>query len=159
MDEEISHQTSACNLNRSFAKVYACNKIPLYGILYIHICDTYVHALCIEERPTMKQLQEVMRIEDIDIITQWRDLGLELVDSNKILKVIEANHPSDVNTCCRLMFEKWLEKTPDASWSQLIIALSNIDMNTAADAVSKLFKSGIIYHIHLRSYIKFLIQT
>ena len=83
-----------------------------------------------------------MRIKNIDITTRWRDLGLELVDSNKILKVIEADHPSDVNTCCRLMFEKWLERTPDASWSQLVTALNNIEMNTAADAVNKLFKSG-----------------
>ena len=83
-----------------------------------------------------------MRIEDIGLITQWRDLGLELVDSNNVLKVIETDHPNDVNTCCRMMFEKWLEKTPDASWSQLITALNNIKMNTAADAVSKLFKSG-----------------
>ena len=84
-----------------------------------------------------------MRIEDIDIITQWRDLGLELVDSNKILKVIEADHPSDVNTCCRVMFEKWLDMKPDASWSQLVTALNNIKMNTAADVVSKLFYSGM----------------
>ena len=83
-----------------------------------------------------------MRSEDIDIITRWRDLGLELVDSNKILKVIETNHPSDVDTCCRLMFEKWLEKTPDANWNQLVTALNNIEMATAADAVRKLFKSG-----------------
>ena len=84
-----------------------------------------------------------MRIEDIDIITQWRDLGLELVDSNKILKVIETDHPSDVNTCCRVMFEKWLDMKPDASWSQLVTALNNIKMNTAADVVSKLFYSGM----------------
>ena len=83
-----------------------------------------------------------MRTEDIDIITRWRDLGLELVDSNKILKVIETNHPSDIDTCCRLMFEKWLEKTPDANWNQLVTALNNIEMATAADAVRKLFKSG-----------------
>ena len=84
-----------------------------------------------------------MRIEDIDIITRWRDLGLELVDSNKILRVIETNHPSDVDTCCRLMFEKWLDNTPNASWSQLVTALDTIEMATAADAVRKLFKSGI----------------
>ena len=83
-----------------------------------------------------------MRIEDIDITTQWRNLGLELVDSNKTLKVIEADHPSDVNACCRLMFEKWLEAKSDASWSQLVIALENIKMYTAANAISKLFKSG-----------------
>ena len=89
----------------------------------------------------MKQLLEVMRLNDIDIATRWRDLGLELVDSNRVLRVIEADHPSDVDTCCRLMFEKWLDMTPDASWSQIVAALNRIKMNTAADAVSKLLKS------------------
>ena len=101
------------------------------------MCISYVS---IEERPTIKELQEVMRIKDFDI-TQWRDLGLELVDSNQALKVIKANHPSDVVSCCFAMFEKWLEMTPGASWSQLVVALNTIKMNTAADAVSKLLKS------------------
>ena len=87
----------------------------------------------------MKQLVEVMRIKDIGIATRWRDLGLELVDRYKVLKVIEANHPSDVDSCCCVMFEKWLDMTPNASWSQLVTALNNIEMNTAADAVSKLY--------------------
>ena len=83
-----------------------------------------------------------MRIEHIEIATKWYELGLELVDSNKALKVIETDHPHNTNTCCRLMFEKWLEVKSDASWSQLVTALDNIKMNTAADAVRKLFKSG-----------------
>ena len=97
----------------------------------------------VEDRPDIKRLQEIMRIEDIDIITRWHDLGLELVDSNRILKVIGADHPSDVNTCFYVMFEKWLGKTPNASWDQLVTALNNVEMNTAADAISKHFKSGM----------------
>ena len=104
--------------------------------LFPHIC------LDAEEHPTMKQLQEVMRVKGVDIVTQWRDLGLELVDSNKILKVIEADHRNDASTCCRVMFEKWLEMKPNANWNELVTALNNIEMNTAADAISKLFKSG-----------------
>ena len=104
---------------------------------------SYVNDICcVGGRPSIKQLAEAMRMEDFDISTQWRDLGLELVDSNKILRVIEANNRNDVNTCCRVMFEKWLEMTPDASWNQLIIALITIKMNTAANAISKLLKSG-----------------
>ena len=90
----------------------------------------------------MKQLQKVMRLEGVDIVTQWRDLGLELVDSNKILKVIEADHRNDTSACCRVMFEKWLKMKPNANWNELVTALNNIEMNTAADAISKLFKSG-----------------
>ena len=99
--------------------------------------------LDIEDSPTIQQLVNVMRIEHIEIATKWYELGLELVDSNKALKVIETNHRNDVNTCCRLMFEKWLEVKSDASWSQLVTALDNIEMKAAADTVRKLFKSGI----------------
>ena len=84
-----------------------------------------------------------MRLKDIDIATQWGDLGLELVESYQILREIEANYPNDVNTCCRVMFQKWLERSPDASWSQLITALKNIQMNFAAESISKLFKSSM----------------
>ena len=97
---------------------------------------------CVEDHPTIKQLQDVMRIKDIGITTRWRELGQELLDSNDTLQVIEADHPNGVNTCCRLMFEKWLEKTPNASWSQLVTALNNIELNTAADAVSKRYELG-----------------
>ena len=90
----------------------------------------------------MQQLSEVMRIEHIEIATKWYELGLELLDNNNILRVIEADHPNDVNRCCHIMFEKWLEKTPNASWSQLVTALDSIKMNVAANAVRKLFKPG-----------------
>ena len=83
-----------------------------------------------------------MRIKDIDITTRWHDLGIELVDSYKVLRVIEADHPHNVEACCRVMFEKWLERTPDASWSQLVTALNNIEMITAADAISKRLMLG-----------------
>ena len=97
---------------------------------------------CVGDRPSIKQLAKVMRMEDINMSTRWRDLGLELAVSNNILQVIEANNRNDVNTCCRVMFENWLEMTPNASWNQLIIALKAIEMNTAANAISKLFNSG-----------------
>lgn len=90
----------------------------------------------------MQQLSTVMRIEDSAIATKWHELGLELVDSNRILKDIKTDHPSDVNACCISMFEKWLERTPDANWEKLITALNEIGMKTAAVAVSKQFKAG-----------------
>lgn len=86
----------------------------------------------------MQALYKLMRTEHIEIATKWFDLGLELVVSHKVLKVIQADHRNDVETCCRLMFEKWLERTPDASWEQLVTALNNIGMKIAADVVSKL---------------------
>ena len=59
-----------------------------------------------------------------------------------MLKVIETNNRNDVDTCCRVMFEKWLDMRPSANWNQLITALSNIGMNTAADAIRKQLQAG-----------------
>ena len=117
-------------------------------LVLLYICInikhiSYLDISYIEDRPTIQQLVDIMRIENIEIATKWYELGLKLVDNNEVLKVIEADHPNNTNTCCRVMFEKWLEKTPNASWSQLVAALDNIKMKTAADAVRKLFKSGM----------------
>ena len=52
---------------------------------------------------------------------KWRDIGVQLIDSND-LNTIEANHPQDVEKCCKCMLEKWLETT-NATWNKLINAL------------------------------------
>ena len=90
----------------------------------------------------MEQLTKIMRIGHIDIATKWHDLGIVLVDSYRVIKQIEADHRNDVSTCCRIMFEKWLDMKSDASWSELVTALNNIEMKAAADFISKQFKSG-----------------
>ena len=98
------------------------------------------------DRPTMNQLLEVIRNEDIT--TKWYDLGLELNISNGVLKMIKLDHHLDAHACCCRMFDTWLERTPDANWEQLVTALNNIRLHTAADAVDKQYISGkaIIYN-------------
>ena len=95
-----------------------------------------------KDRPTMEQLMKIMRIGHIDIVTKWHEFGLVLVDSYNVIKIIKADHRNDVTTCCRILFEKWLEKAPDASWNELVTALNGIEMKTAADFITKQFKSG-----------------
>ena len=90
----------------------------------------------------MEQLNKVIRIGHIDIATKWRELGPVLIDSYSIIKQIESDHHNDVCTCCRVMFEKWLERTPEADWDQLVAALNEIDMKYAADIISRQMKSG-----------------
>ena len=106
-------------------------------MLYIYYLD-----VTSKDCPTMGQLLKIMRVGHFDIATKWFELGLVLVDSNKVLKVIQADNHNDVNTCCCVMFEKWLERTPDASWSELVTALNDIEMKAAADFITKQFKSG-----------------
>ena len=95
----------------------------------------------IEKHPTMTQLLEVMRIKDIGIAVKWFDLGLELVNDSNILQQIRDD---DAHTCCRMMFQKWLESIPDASWNHLVAALNKIGMDSAANVVSEQFISGNI---------------
>ena len=67
------------------------------------------------------------------IITEWYNIGLELLDSDSgTLNVIRKNYPSDNETCCTEMFNKWLQVNSDASWHQLTEALANVGLNTAA---------------------------
>ena len=107
---------------------------------------SHVHVLfyTVEERPTMKQLQDVMRHKNINMTSRWRDLGYQLIENTETLKAIEAdrNH-SDIDARCQKMFEKWLELTPNASWNQLIDSLNNIEMRTAATQLRDYFSQVI----------------
>ena len=78
---------------------------------------------------------------------RWHDLGTQLLtgDTVGVLDVIKVDHPSDASACCNKMFVKWLELQPNATWSQLIIALSNIGMNTAGEEVVKHLIEGLLH--------------
>ena len=112
----------------------------LYVKLFLYSCITgHIH-----NQPSLKDLNNVMRREAAGVATRWYDLGVDLLDSNTaVLDVIQSDHLSD-NARCSKMFKAWLEIKPDASWSQLVTALNNIGLNTAADNVqhSKMSKEG-----------------
>ena len=66
----------------------------------------------------------------------WKDLGNELIPGGEAaLSTIAANNKSDVTSCCALMFDKWIEKDPKASWKQLIEALDIIGLDTLATQI------------------------
>ena len=93
----------------------------------------------------MEQLIEVMRIGHI--ANHWDELGIQLINSYRITDHIRAEHRNDVDTCCRVMFEKWLERTPDANWDQLIAALNEIGVKIVAAVISRQMKSGSEYSV------------
>ena len=86
------------------------------------------------------------------VADKWRDIGVHLLHptliNNRVLEVIEADHPHSVEGCCKSMFEKWLETQKDASWNQLVEAIKSIELHTL---VSKL--GGVIGKVVLCSYI------
>ena len=84
-----------------------------------------------------------MRHKAAGVATRWYCLGVELLDSNTaVLDVIKTSHQRDDDRCSE-MFERWLEMKPDASWSQLVTALNNIGLNSAAENVHH-------YHVSIK---------
>ena len=82
----------------------------------------------------LKNLNNIIRNE-AGVANNWYTLGVELLDSNTVvLDVIKTNHQRDDDRCSE-MFKTWLEMKPDASWSQLISALTEINLQTAADNI------------------------
>ena len=76
------------------------------------------------------------------VATQWYNLGLQLLDNYNMLDKIKSNCQGDTECCCNEMFKKWLEVKPDASWDQLIAALKEVELITAAKHVITRFKTA-----------------
>ena len=93
-----------------------------------------------DDPPTMKHLLQLMR--DAPITDKWYELGEELLGNDIALRTFQANHPSDVDRCCREMFKRWLDVNPDPTWSQLVTALNKIGMHSVAVSISKQYMSG-----------------
>ena len=76
------------------------------------------------ERPSLKLLYKHVVP---GAATKWRELGVELLDTDSeiVLSTIETNYPKDVEECCKLMLDKWLKTSVDASWNQLVQALKS----------------------------------
>ena len=70
---------------------------------------------------------------------KWRDLGIELMEQDAIpsLDVISANHTNNVE-CCTRMFTEWRQRTPKASWKQLIGALKEVQLTQLASELEEL---------------------
>ena len=68
---------------------------------------------------------------------RWRDLGVQLKIPDHDLDTIaanNANHNSYCQDCCKAMLKKWMELTPNATWSLLQMAI---------DRLSDLFHNGM----------------
>ena len=92
--------------------------------------------IILDDRPELKEIMRVMKSEGI--ITEWYNIGLELLDSDcGTLNVIKEDNPSKIESCCREMFNKWLQRNSDASWRHLTEALANVGLITAEKNISE----------------------
>jgi len=116
----------------------------MYEFISIHLLDDTLylalHSICIgDDRPFTKDLHNhVVQ----GAARNWKDLGIQLLDpsiSDRVLDIIEIDHPQDSTTCCKCMLRKWLDTKLDASWSQLLNALRSpcVQLNHLADQIKQ----------------------
>ena len=70
---------------------------------------------------------------------KWRDLGIVLMGQDAVadLDMIKANSNDNV-ACCTRMFTEWRQRTPTASWKQLIEALKEVKLTQLASELEEL---------------------
>ena len=78
------------------------------------------------------------------ISSRWYDVGVMLFDYEHkiVLDLIRADHPNDMDACCKAMFRRWLEVNPCASWNQLLKALDDLGLVTITNEIYKLLRTG-----------------
>ena len=66
----------------------------------------------------------------------WYEVGAVLLEvkQESQLKLIQANHGSDVKKCCLEMLQFWMDTHPEATWHHLVTALISPGVNLAAVA-------------------------
>ena len=115
--------------------MYVCIYEYFSSVLFIYIG---------KEHPDLKQLINVLKPTTSGVATRWYDIGLQLLDCEVgVLDVIKCDNPQNNEACCRNMLMEWLHRQPNASWDQLVLALSNVGMNVVADQVKTVFHQGI----------------
>ena len=78
------------------------------------------------------------RIRDY-LAADWRVIGYELLKPKDVENIESTTALNDIK--CLDMLIKWLESDPSASYSTLIDALNEHDLNNAAEQIKyKLFK-------------------
>ena len=112
--------------------------------------------LPVNECPDDKHLNKYVRGKVCAAgVNKWRDLGIVLMGQDAVtdLDVIRINHPNDVEECCSRMFTKWRQRTPTASWKQLIEALKEVKLTQLASELEELLIPSIEYCIEQESKI------
>ena len=108
----------------------------LYLLTSVYLYDP----LPVNDRPDDKYLNKYVRGKVCAAGTdKWRDLGIVLMgqDDVYVLDIIKANSNDNV-ACCTRMFTEWRQRTPKASWKQLIEALKEVDLTQLASELEEL---------------------
>ena len=91
---------------------------------YIVTTVQFTHDTAGNDRPSLKDLHDHVVLK---VAYKWNDIAVQLLkaDQGYKIKTVKADHPQDNEECCKRMFEIWLGTTSDATWNQLITALTS----------------------------------
>lgn len=109
----------------------------------------------------MKNLRFIAQHEN-GVAVKWYRLGVELLEDNgtaeldKIRSCIWSRRNIDR---CNEMFTVWLKKDPKPSWSKVITALNNVQLNAAAANVQRRYATEEGYYITIEICAKFLLRV
>ena len=126
-----------------------------YLIIYcISTCSCYaivksyaVLFLPADECPDDKYLNKYVRKRVCAAGTdKWQDLGIALMgqDAVYVLDIIKINHPNCIERCCTRMFTVWRQRTPKASWKQLIESLKEVELTQLASDLEELLQPAML---------------
>ena len=95
------------------------------------------------DRPTFVLLMKYMDI----ISPHWFYVGIQLLEDSYVfnLKIIEEDHPNDVEKCCHKMLQYWLKVDDEANWNKLIYSLEIIHLYVAAARIKQDILIGEVY--------------
>ena len=82
---------------------------------------------------------------------KWRDLGIVLMGQDAVtdLDMIRVDYPYNIKECCSRMFTEWRQRTPKASWKQLIEALKEVKLTQLASELEELLIPSVECHKHV----------
>ena len=101
-------------------------------------------------RPTVRELMLKMKT-----IMDWEQLGLYLGLESHTLRRVKINN-RDVESMKIDMFNRWLNATPNAAWSDVVSALMAMDEKHVARQIDQEYCSGSMSHVQGERVKKFI---
>ena len=87
----------------------------------------YNHSSIENKRPT---LRDVYRYVVPQYAHKWTYLGAQLHFSQAELEIIFSNSRNDSEECCRGLMSRWLIKSSNATWDQLLSAIDHLPQHS-----------------------------
>ena len=120
--------------------MYVVQQLVTGNYDYVYVC-TYDMVYCdigtSSTQPTLRQLLNALQPVSAD----WHMLGIQLDCDADTLNVIRENNPHKVEHCMRDLLNKWRQKCPKQTWSDIISALRKMDRNDIADETERQYIS------------------